>query len=85
MSCSGGSSEVCGGSYSMSVFKNFDVDTAVESYHLGCFSDPADNRVFVQNESSDAMTAEVSGRAIEAWMTNFCSVTGTSKTVCSRC
>ncbi|CAM9843168.1 unnamed protein product [Ectocarpus sp. 12 AP-2014] len=71
MPCGGDADEICGGFYAMSVYEN-DVDggetddvddgeTEDPSY-LGCYSDPADNRVFVQDISSAAMTAEVSNR-----------------------
>ena len=66
MSCAGDPDEFCGGFYAMSVYQN-DVDDGDdgeidEPSYLGCYSDPADNRVFVQDISSDAMTAEVSAR-----------------------
>ncbi|CAN0303355.1 unnamed protein product [Ectocarpus sp. 6 AP-2014] len=57
MPCPGDSAEFCGGSYSMNVYENPDADY-VRSYR-GCYSDPPDNRVFVQSDSSDAMTSEL--------------------------
>ncbi|CAN0168657.1 unnamed protein product, partial [Ectocarpus sp. 13 AM-2016] len=58
MSCSGDSSEVCGGSYSMNVYASLDVE---EPIYLGCYSDPpADNRLFeLLVDSSENMTAAV--------------------------
>ncbi|CAN0158496.1 unnamed protein product, partial [Ectocarpus sp. 13 AM-2016] len=53
MSCSGDSDEICGGFYSMTVYEN------PESDYLGCYSDPADDRIFERMASSDDMTAEV--------------------------
>lgn len=63
MPCSGDSSEICGGSYSMIVYET---ENIILNTYRGCYSDPADNRVFVQDDSSDVMAAEVSGRAIDA-------------------
>ncbi|CAN0353187.1 unnamed protein product, partial [Ectocarpus sp. 6 AP-2014] len=53
ISCSGDSDEICGGFYSMTVYEN------LESDYLGCYSDPADDRVFERIASSDDMTAAV--------------------------
>ncbi|CAM9715355.1 unnamed protein product [Ectocarpus sp. 12 AP-2014] len=64
MPCGGDADEICGGFYAMSVYEN-DVDdgeTEDPSY-LGCYSDPADSRVFVQDISSAAMTAEICSEA----------------------
>ncbi|CAM9994275.1 unnamed protein product [Ectocarpus sp. 4 AP-2014] len=58
MPCPGDSAEFCGGSYSMNVSENPDADF-VRSYR-GRYSDPPNNRVFVQSDSSDAMTSEES-------------------------
>ncbi|CAM9382480.1 unnamed protein product, partial [Ectocarpus sp. 8 AP-2014] len=55
MACSGDASEICGGSYSMSVYEN---DDPVDLSYRGCYSDPADSRIFVEAGSSDGMTAE---------------------------
>ena len=52
MTCSGNSDETCGGSYSMDVY-------AQDPAYLGCFSDPAEGRMFVWESSTTAMTAEV--------------------------
>lgn len=52
MPCSGNSDENCGGSYSMDVY-------AHDPTYLGCFSDPADGRIFVFESSTSSMTAEV--------------------------
>ncbi|CAB1115948.1 unnamed protein product [Ectocarpus sp. CCAP 1310/34] len=56
--CAGDASEMCGGSYSMSVYQN-EVEIPVHPAYRGCYSDPGTNRVFVQDDSSDEMTAEV--------------------------
>ncbi|CAM9126243.1 unnamed protein product, partial [Ectocarpus sp. 4 AP-2014] len=72
MPCGGDADEICGGFYAMSVYEN-DVDggetddvddgeTEDPSY-LGCYSDSADSRVFVQDISSAAMTAELCSEA----------------------
>ncbi|CAB1112589.1 unnamed protein product [Ectocarpus sp. CCAP 1310/34] len=58
MPCAGDASETCGGSYSMSVYQN-EVEIPVDPAYRGCYSDPGTNRVFVQDDSSDEMTAEV--------------------------
>lgn len=63
MPCSGDSSEICGGSYSLSLYETADM---MPNTYRGCFSDPADNRVFVRDNSSDVMTAEVSRRGTDA-------------------
>ncbi|CAB1103402.1 unnamed protein product [Ectocarpus sp. CCAP 1310/34] len=57
--CGGNDDEICGGFYAMSVYENAKID---DPSYLGCYSDPADSRMFVQDISSDAMTAEVSNR-----------------------
>ncbi|CAM9620491.1 unnamed protein product [Ectocarpus sp. 6 AP-2014] len=67
MPCGGDANEICGGFYTMSVYE-IDVDDGEteeteETSYLGCFSDPADSRVFVENISSDAMTAEICSEA----------------------
>lgn len=54
----------------MSVYENFNVNTVDLSYR-GCFSDPADSRVFFQGASSDAMTAEVRGRVMKGVCSGF--------------
>lgn len=46
----------------MSVYGNDVVDPS----YRGCYSDPGNNRVFVQDASSDEMTSDVSERASEA-------------------
>ncbi|CAM9507519.1 unnamed protein product [Ectocarpus fasciculatus] len=51
MACSGNAEEICGGFYSMDVY-------AKDPSYLGCFSDPADGRIFERGASSDDMTAE---------------------------
>ncbi|CAM9879724.1 unnamed protein product, partial [Ectocarpus fasciculatus] len=53
--CAGDADEICGGFYAMSVYENDVVDGGeiVDPSYLGCFSDPADNRVFVQDISLD--------------------------------
>lgn len=63
MTCAGDSSQICGGYYSNNIYEN-DVDTGDDPAYLGCYSDPADNRVFVQEASSDDMTSEVSERGV---------------------
>ncbi|CAN0420464.1 unnamed protein product, partial [Ectocarpus sp. 13 AM-2016] len=42
---------------SMNIYEN-DVEPDDEPAYLGCYSDPADNRVFVQEAASDDMSAE---------------------------
>ncbi|CAM9620699.1 unnamed protein product [Ectocarpus sp. 6 AP-2014] len=57
--CAGDSSEICGGHHAMSVYSHGVVTVdPVDSIYLGCFSDPAERRIFVRDESSDDMTAE---------------------------
>ncbi|CAN0056146.1 unnamed protein product [Ectocarpus sp. 6 AP-2014] len=55
MACSGDASQICGGFYAMSVYENVD---PVDPSYRGCYSDPADSRIFVEAGSSDGMTAE---------------------------
>lgn len=57
MACSGDSSELCGGSYAMSVYENDNVE--VDPSYRGCFADTADNRVFHQTTSDFDLTTEV--------------------------
>ncbi|CAM9620770.1 unnamed protein product [Ectocarpus sp. 6 AP-2014] len=58
MTCAGDASQICGGYYSNNIYEN-DVDAEDDPAYLGCYSDPADNRVFVREASSDDMTSEV--------------------------
>ncbi|CAM9363879.1 unnamed protein product [Ectocarpus fasciculatus] len=51
MPCGGDAYDMCGGSYSMDIY-------SVDPSYLGCFSDPADSRIFVWEASSNDMTAE---------------------------
>ncbi|CAM9844163.1 unnamed protein product [Ectocarpus fasciculatus] len=62
MPCAGDASQMCGGSYTMSVYKN-DVDPS----YRGCYSDPADSRVFVQDVSSDEMTNDLCAMQCADW------------------
>lgn len=43
----------------MNIYEN-DVGTEEDPAYLGCYFDPADNRVFVREAASDDMSAEVS-------------------------
>ncbi|CAN0230057.1 unnamed protein product [Ectocarpus sp. 12 AP-2014] len=64
MPCGGDADEICGGFYAMSVYENDVEDVEIDDpSYLGCYSDPADSRVFVQDISSDAMTAEICSEA----------------------
>lgn len=73
MLCAGAiDGEYCGGTFAMSVYENggsvtttvapVDIVDSTDPSFLGCFSDPADSRVFLKAESStsSAMTSEVS-------------------------
>ncbi|CAM9135257.1 unnamed protein product, partial [Hapterophycus canaliculatus] len=70
MICAGssGDGEICGGVYAMSIYENNGSDTATVApvdptgtSFLGCYSDPAASRVFLEADSftSSSMTAEL--------------------------
>ncbi|CAM9680684.1 unnamed protein product [Pylaiella littoralis] len=66
-SCSGDSSETCGGSYAMSVYSRGDAipppsttSGGDEYEYSGCYADPEDGRSMAKEADSDAMTAAVS-------------------------
>ncbi|CAM9145257.1 unnamed protein product [Ectocarpus sp. 12 AP-2014] len=64
MPCGGDADEICGGSYAMSIYENDADDGEIDDpSYLGCYSDPADSRVFVQGISSASMTAEICSAA----------------------
>ncbi|CAN0380528.1 unnamed protein product, partial [Ectocarpus sp. 12 AP-2014] len=60
MPCGGDADEICGGFWAMSVYENDDDDGEIDDpSYLGCYSNPAESRVFVQDIPSAAMTAEL--------------------------
>ncbi|CAN0576488.1 unnamed protein product, partial [Ectocarpus sp. 12 AP-2014] len=51
--------EFCGGFDAISIRAHDTIVIGNNSSYVGCFSDPADNRIFALGASSDDMTAEI--------------------------
>lgn len=65
-SCAGSNDgEFCGGFDAMSI-RWHDVDGNLD--YLGCYFDPADNRIFELVATSDDMTSDVSEQAMPVWI-----------------
>lgn len=60
--------ELCGGYDAMSIRQH---DVSVIPYYLGCFSNMPSNGIFLLVDSSDDMTAEVSGQRASRFRCSF--------------